>query len=95
VSVKLVAESHFKKPLNAYCNTGGFAQTVGVKSGQKHLFCCKFYHPNFFLDKNESDTLRIFHIKVISFTVLSIKVPYLKSIKYTFHIVFTVAVYSL
>jgi hypothetical protein len=48
--------------------------------------------PKSCLDKNENDMLRIFCIKVISFTVLSTKVPYLKSTYFTFHIVFTVAV---
>jgi hypothetical protein len=34
------------------------------------LFCCEFYHPKSCLDKNENDMMRIFHIRVISFTVV-------------------------
>jgi hypothetical protein len=62
-------------------------QTVGVRSGQKHFFfTVNSDHPKSCLDKNENDMLRIFHIKVISFTVLSTEVPYLKSTNFTFHI---------
>lgn len=59
------------------------------------FFAVNSDHPTSCLDKNENDMLRIFHIKVISFTILSTKVPYLKSTNFTFYIVFTVAVYSL
>jgi len=67
-----------------------------MKSEQKHFFfAVNSDNPKSGLDKNENDMLRIFHIKVISFTILPTKVPYLRGTNFTFHIVFTVAVYSL
>ena len=59
------------------------------------FFAVNSDHPKSCLDKNENNMPRIFHIKVISFTILSTKVPYLNSTNFTFHTVFTVAVYSL